>query len=103
VLGLSIHAGAVRRTWYLTCLAVIVRMGGGFLLGFVSTFLFNLHGLERAVAILVSGMPSAVTAVIFAADTQLDEELVASIVALSICIGVAALPWLPGLAASLTG
>ncbi len=40
-------------------------------------------------------MPSAVTAVIFATNTGLDEDLVTSIVALSICCGVALLPWLP--------
>jgi predicted permease len=48
-------------------------------------------------------MPSAVTAVIFAAETGLDEDLVASIVALSICFGVALLPWLPQLATLLAG
>ena len=47
--------------------------------------------------------PSAVTAVIFASETGLDEDLVASIVALSICLGVALLPWLPQLAATLPG
>ena len=41
--------------------------------------------------------------VIFAAETGLDEDLVASIVALSICLGMAALPWLPQLAALLRG
>ena len=51
-----------------------------------------------AVVILVGAMPSAVSAMIFAAETHLDEELVASIVALSICLGVAMLPWLPRLA-----
>ena len=35
--------------------------------------------------------------VIFAADAGLDEDLVTSIVALSICLGVALLPWLPRL------
>jgi predicted permease len=55
------------------------------------------------VVILVSAMPSAVTAVIFATETHLDEDLVASVVALSICIGVAVLPWLPQLATALTG
>ena len=53
--------------------------------------------------ILVAGMPSAVTAVIFATETRLDEDLVASIVALSICVGVLLLPWLPRLAKVLTG
>ncbi|HSN05617.1 MAG TPA: AEC family transporter, partial [Nitrospira sp.] len=101
VLGLSISLDAVRRTWPLTCLGVAVRMGGGLLLGWIATWLLGLTGLERAVVILIAGMPSAVTAVIFAAETGLDEDLVASIVALSICLGVALLPWLPYLAAAL--
>ena len=53
--------------------------------------------LRRSGPILIASMPSAVTAVIFAADTGLDENLVTSIVALSICCGVALLPWLPKL------
>ena len=72
-------------------------MGGGLLLGFAAASLLDLTGLERTVVILVGGMPSAVTAVIFAAETRLDEDLVASVVALSICAGVAILPFLPGL------
>jgi predicted permease len=103
VLGLSISFDAVRRTWRLTSLAIVVRMAGGFLLGSVAVLLLSLTGLEQTVVILVSAMPSAVTAVIFATETHLDEELVASVVALSICIGVALLPWLPQLAAALTG
>lgn len=103
VLGLSISFASVRRTLALTCLGVAVRMLGGLLLGWSAAWLLNLMGLERAVVILVAGMPSAVTAVIFATETGLDEELVASIVALSICLGVALLPWLPQLAATLLG
>jgi predicted permease len=101
VLGLSISFAAVRRTLALTCLGVAMRMGGGLLLGWIAAWLLNLTGLERAVVILIAGMPSAVTAVIFATETGLDEDLVASIVALSICLGVALLPWLPQLAAVL--
>ena len=62
-----------------------------------AAFLLDLTGMERAIVILVAAMPSAVTAVIFATDTGLDEDLVTSIVALSICVGVALLPWLPQL------
>jgi malate permease and related proteins len=102
VLGLSISFDAVRRTWRLTFLGVLVRMGGGLLLGFAATFLLDLTGLERTVVILVSAMPSAVTAVIFATEARLDEDLVASIVALSICTGVAILPSLPHLVSFLT-
>jgi len=103
VLGLSISIGTVRRTWVLTSLGVAVRMIGGLLVGFAVAFLLDLTGRERAVVVLVAGMPSAVTAVIFATETRLDEDLVASIVALSICVGVLLLPWLPSLANFLTG
>jgi len=103
VLGLSISLSAARHLLPLALLGVIVRMGGGLLLGFAGAYLLNLTGIERVVVILVAGMPSAVTAVIFASETGLDEDLVASIVALSICFGVALLPWLPQLAMLLLG
>lgn len=103
VLGLSISFSAVRGTLSLAALGVMVRMGGGLLLGFAVAYLLDLTGVERVVVILVAGMPSAVTAVIFAAETGLNEDLVASIVALSICFGVALLPWLPHLATLLIG
>lgn len=101
VLGLSISFTALRRTWRLTCLGVALRMLGGLLLGITAAWLLNLSGIERAVVVLIAAMPSAVTAVIFATETGLDEDLVASIVALSICLGVALLPWLPSFAALL--
>lgn len=103
VLGLSISFSAVRRTWALALLGVGMRMIGGLLLGFTVAYGLDLAGMERAIVILVAAMPSAVTAVIFATDTGLDEDLVTSIVALSICVGVALLPWLPQLVWLLLG
>jgi predicted permease len=97
VLGLSINlAGPGNLS--VAALGVLVRMGVGMLLGFAAAEVLHLAGVERAVVILVAGMPSAVTAVIFAAETGLDEELVASIVGLSVGAGVALLPWVPQLA-----
>ena len=103
VLGLSISFSALRRTWALALLGVGMRMIGGLLLGFAVAYGLDLSGMERAIVILVAAMPSAVTAVIFATDTGLDEDLVTSIVALSICVGVALLPWLPQLVFFLAG
>ncbi|MCS6287888.1 MAG: AEC family transporter [Nitrospira sp.] len=103
VLGLSISFSAVRRTWPLALLGVSMRMIGGLLLGFAVAYGLDLSGMERAIVILVVAMPSAVTAVIFATDTGLDEDLVTSIVALSICVSVALLPWLPQLVFLLAG
>ena len=101
VLGLSISFSAIRRTVRLAMLGVAVRMGGGLVLGVTTAWLLGLTGMARAVVILIAAMPSAVSSVIFAAETGLDEELVASIVALSICLAVVMLPWLPRLAAML--
>ncbi len=97
VLGLSISFSAIRRTAWLATLGITMRMGGGLLLGLGAIRCLNLTGLERAVVILVAAMPAAVNSVILAAETDLDEELVASIVALSICLGIVILPWLPEL------
>lgn len=69
--------------------------------GLTTVWSLGLTGMERAVVILIAAMPSAVNSVIIAAETRLNEELVASIVALSICLAVAMLPWLPRLAAML--
>ncbi|MCP9446989.1 MAG: AEC family transporter [Nitrospira sp.] len=98
VLGLSISIHALRKTWPLTSLGVALRMGGGLSIGWAVAALLGLTGLERASVLLIAGMPSAVMAVIYAAEAKLNEDLVASIVALSICLGVALLPWLPNLA-----
>ncbi|MCP9449418.1 MAG: AEC family transporter [Nitrospira sp.] len=103
VLGLSLNTYALRKTWPLTSLGVALRMGGGLLIGWAVAALLGLTGLERASVLLIAGMPSAVMAVIYAAEAKLDEDLVASIVALSICLGVALLPWLPALARMLVG
>lgn len=97
VLGLSSSFTTLRRTWLLALAGVSMRMLGGLLLGLGVTAALQLAGMERAIVILIAAMPSAVTAVIFAADTGLDEDLVTSIVALSICFGIALLPWLPQL------
>ena len=97
VLGLSIRLSG-QGNLRLAALGVLVRMGVGVVLGFGAAEVLHLAGVERAVVILVAGMPSAVTAVIFAAETGLDEELVASIVGLSVGAGVALLLWMPQLA-----
>jgi predicted permease len=102
VLGLSI-SWTRRDKLGLAALGALLRMGVGVLLGFVAAAVLALEGVERVVVILVAGMPSAVSAVIFAAETGLDEDLVAAIVALSVGAGVMLLPWLPQFAIWLAG
>jgi malate permease and related proteins len=103
VLGLSISFSTIRRTACLATVGVAMRVGGGLLLGLAAAWVLGLTGVERAAVLLIAGMPSAVSSLIIATEANLDEELVASIVALSICFGVLMLPCLPGLAALLLG
>jgi predicted permease len=98
VLGLSINFTTVERNLPLAILGVIIRMGGGLLFGFLAAWLLHLEGLQRTVAILVAAMPSAVNAVIYAAEAKLDEDIVTSVVAISILLGITLLPFLPRLA-----
>jgi len=102
VLGLSISLTS-KSNLGLAAVAVVLRMGGGIFLGFAAAEVLGLAGVQRAVVILVAGMPSAVTAVIFAAEAGLDEELTASIVALSVVVGVLLLPVVPQFAQWLAG
>lgn len=102
VLGLSISLPAIRQTLPLAVLGVVLRMGGGVMVGLLVAAVLDLSGVARAVVVLIAGMPSAVTAVLFAAETRLDEGLVAAIVALSLLVGVALLPWVPIFARALT-
>lgn len=102
VLGLSIALPAIRQTLPLATLGVVLRMGGGVMIGLLVAAVLDLTGVARAIVVLIAGMPSAITAVIFAAETQLDEHLVAAIVALSLLVGVALLPWVPTFARALT-
>jgi malate permease and related proteins len=97
VLGLSISLSAMRTYFPLAMLGVVVRMGGGLLFGVLAVFVLGFTDLRRALVILIAAMPSAVNAVLYAAETDLDQDLVASIVAISICLGFAILPWLPRL------
>jgi predicted permease len=103
VLGLSISVSAMRAHFSLAMLGVVVRMGGGLLFGFAAVSVLDLIDLQRAVVILIAAMPSAVNAVIYAAETGLDQDVVASIVAVSICLGFAVLPFLPRLIGLLAG
>jgi predicted permease len=84
-------------------LGVMVRIGGGLLFGFAAVSLLGFTDVQRVIILLIAAMPSAVNAIVYAAETDLDQDLVASIVAISICIGFASLPFLPRLAVFLAG
>ena len=110
VLGLSIGFAALRSTLSLALFGVIVRMGGGLLLGFAAAYLLNLTDVERVVVILVAGMPSAVMARMVAESIYGMIELglpgptrTASMAEIGAsCVASAGASWLHGSAASMT-
>ena len=101
MLGLSLDVNALRGRVIPALAGTVLRMGGGFLLGNLASGMLGLSHLERAVVIISAAMPAGLNSVIFSTEERLDVELAAAIVALSICVGIALLPMLPGIAALL--
>jgi predicted permease len=72
--------------------AVLIRMGGGLLLGLLCAHLFGLKGLSRAVVLIISSAPSGITTLVFSSMEELDNELAASIVSYSVLAGMFVVP-----------
>ena len=70
----------------------VIRIGGGFLLACLVTYILNIDGVLAKVIILSSTMPSAVINFIVSHKYSLDSDLVASTVALSTLMSVFTVP-----------
>ncbi len=79
---------------YPILLAAFIRMGVGFLLGYALVGLFGLEGLNRSVVLLCSMMPAGANTLVFAAKEGLDVEFAASVVSLTILLGLVIVPLL---------
>lgn len=73
-------------------LASALRLVGGPLAAAAAAFVFGLTGLDRAVLVLVSGMPVAVNAYMLAAEFGGDGELAARTVAVSTAFSFLSIP-----------
>ena len=74
--------------------ASLLRLGGGFLLGFAAVVLLGLTGIPRAVVIFDAAMPSAVFASLLAAKYDNEAELVSSVVLITTVASVVTVPLL---------
>lgn len=70
----------------------ILRIGGGVLIAFLVTWLFNINGLNAKIIILSSAMPSAVINFIVSHKYNVNSDLVASIIALTTLISIITTP-----------
>lgn len=91
----GVNLSGIRPTALATAsLASLLRMGGGFLLGLVVVPLFALSGVDRAVVIFESAMPSAVFAAILCAKYENEAALVSSVVLITTVASVITVPLL---------
>jgi len=73
---------------------LVLRMGLGLLLGIIFVKLFNLEGLNRIVVLVGSSAPVGYNTVTFSSLENLDKEFAASVVSISILIGLITVPLL---------
>lgn len=82
---------------------IIVRMGVGLLLGILLSSTFHLEGLSRMVTIITAASPIGYMTLTFSSMEKLDEEYAASLVSLSILIGLVLVPVLIVISNLITG
>jgi predicted permease len=76
-------------------LAVLsIRIGLGFLIGLFIVTVFNFSGMIRTLIILFCASPVGYNTLVFSSIEKLDEEFAASIVSISILVGIIYIPFL---------
>lgn len=71
-----------------------IRIGFGLLLGFIFVSLFKLDGLLRTLVIVFCGAPVGYNTLVFSVRENLDKEFAASIVSISLLLGIIYVPLL---------
>lgn len=75
-------------------LALLVKMGLGWALGWLAATVLGLQGLDRLVVMTAPAMPVGLIVLIYAAREGLDTEFAANLVSLSILVGLVLTPLL---------
>ena len=78
-------------SWKLPLIASALRIVVGLGLGLLAVFLFQLTGLTAKIVILISSLSSAITCIALSEEYDQEPELVASTIALSTVISLAAI------------
>jgi len=72
--------------------ATTLRMGLGFLLGLLFVTIFNIEGLNRTFILIASAAPVGYNTLTFSSLEKLDKEFAASLVSLSLLLGLILVP-----------
>jgi predicted permease len=75
-------------SWKIPLIAASLRIGLGLVLSFLAVFLFKLSGVAAKVVILISILPSAITAIALAEEYESESDVVASTIALSMLLSM---------------
>jgi hypothetical protein len=94
LIALGIFFSFSFRQFRLVSLALVIRMGLGFLFGVAFASVAGLEGQTFVVVALCSGAPIGFMALTFTSMAKLDTELTASSVSLSILVGLIYIPLL---------
>ncbi|PLX01282.1 MAG: hypothetical protein C0594_13450 [Marinilabiliales bacterium] len=73
-------------------LAVGIRMGAGFLIGWALCEIIGLSGIDRSIILIGSSVPIGFNTIVFASLEKLNREFAASLVSVSILIGMLLIP-----------
>lgn len=92
-LGVSLHSLRVNAIGPSIVMA-LVRVGGGFALGLVVCWLFDLEGIKRAVVLIQAAMPSAVACYMLAEAYDNHAQEVAGVVVFSTIVSFLTMPLL---------
>ncbi len=76
----------------LVVIVIIIRMGLGFSIGMIISYIFDLHGLEKAITLVGTSAPVGFNTLTFASLENLDKEFAASLVSVAIGIGIFFVP-----------
>jgi len=71
-----------------------IRIGLGFLLGLLAVNILNIEGIMRTLIIIFCGAPVGYNTLIFASLEELDKEFAASLVSISLLLGIIYVPLL---------
>ena len=68
--------------------AIFIRMICGIAIGTLFSWILNLSGLAKMVAMLAPGMPVGLSIIVYSIQNDLDSEFAISILSLSIILGL---------------
>lgn len=92
MLSLGIYFNPIPKNLKKISLVLFTRIGIGMLFGFLITILLNLEGIMRVIVIAGCGAPVGYNTLVFATLENLDKEFAASIVSISILLGIIYVP-----------